>query len=76
MKGSDRMMLSKVTLPVARKIANLTQKELAKALDVSESTVANWEKGKSEPSVGQAIKIGEVTGIPYDKIIFLPKNTV
>lgn len=70
------MAIEKVTLPVARKIANLTQKELGSAVGVSESTVINWEKGRSEPTVIQAQKISEVTGIPLDSIIFLPSNTV
>ena len=70
------MAIEKVTLPVARKIANLTQKQLALAVGVSESTVINWEKGRSEPTVSQAIAIGEVTGIAYDNIIFLTSNTV
>lgn len=70
------MEIRKVTLPVARKIANLTQKGLANAVGVSESTVINWEKGRSEPTVTQAQQISKVTGIPLDSIIFLPKVTV
>lgn len=70
------MAIEKVTLPVARKIAGLTQKGLGSAVGVSESTVSNWEKGKSEPTVIQAHKISEATGIPLDCIIFLPLNTV
>ena len=70
------MAIEKVTLPVARKIANLTQKGLALAIGVSESTVINWEKGRSEPTINQAQKVSEVTGIPLDAIIFLPTNTV
>lgn len=68
------MVLSKVTLPVARKIANLTQKELAIRCGVSENTVVNWEKGRTEPSVSQAMMISEIVGIDLDDIIFLPKN--
>ena len=70
------MAIEKVTLPVARKIAGLTQKKLASAMEVSESTVINWEKGRAEPTVSQARKISEVTGIPLDCIIFLPVTTV
>jgi DNA-binding XRE family transcriptional regulator len=70
------MAIEKVTLPVARKIANLTQKKLAFMVGVSESTVINWEKGRSEPTISQAKAIGEATGLPYDNIIFLPSNTV
>ena len=70
------MAIEKVTLPVARKIANLTQKQLGLAVGVSESTVVNWEKGRTEPTVSQAKAIGEVTRIPYDNIIFLTADTV
>jgi DNA-binding XRE family transcriptional regulator len=66
----------KITLPAARKNANMTQKDLANACGVSESTVSNWEKGKTEPTVSQAKKIGELVGIHYDNIIFLPRTTV
>ena len=68
--------LEKITLPAARKLANLTQRELANRCNVSESTVINWEKGRTEPTISQAIKIGEVVGIHYDNIIFLPQDTV
>ena len=66
----------KITLAAARKNANMTQKDLAIACGVSESTVSNWEKGKSEPTVSQARKIGEVVGFHYDNIIFLTSVTV
>ena len=70
------MAIERITLPAARKMANLTQKDLAVACGVSESTVVNWEKGRTEPSVSQAQRIGEVCGIHYDDIIFLPQVTV
>ena len=70
------MVYEKVTLPVARKIAGLTQVDLATALEVSEGTVINWEKGRSEPTVSQAIQIAEAVNRPLDSIIFLPKNAV
>ncbi|MBQ8263207.1 MAG: helix-turn-helix transcriptional regulator [Oscillospiraceae bacterium] len=68
--------IEKLTLPAARKLANLTQRELASRCNVSESTVINWEKGRTEPTVSQAVKIGEAVGIYYDHIIFLPESTV
>ena len=70
------MVYEKVTLPVARKIAGMTQIDLATELNVSENTVINWEKGRSEPTVIQAMQIAEVVGRPLDSIIFLPKNAV
>lgn len=70
------MAIEKITLPAARKMANLTQKALGIRCGVSESTVSNWEKGKTEPTITQAKQIGEAVGVFYDDIIFLPKNTV
>lgn len=70
------MVYEKVTLPVARKIAGITQIGLANALNVSESTVINWEKGRSEPTVTQAQQIAEVVNRPLDCIIFLPESAV
>lgn len=70
------MEKKKYTLPVVRKMVEMTQKDLADAVGVSESTVSNWERGKTEPSISQAEKISEVTGVHYDSIIFLVKSTV
>lgn len=69
-------MFEKVTLPAARKIANLSQKALAEKVGVSESTVYNWEKGNTEPTVSQAKLIAEVCNRPLDSIIFLVSDTV
>lgn len=66
----------KVSLAVARKIAGMTQKQLAAALGVTESTLLRWEKGRGEPSIGQALQISELVGIPLDSIIFLTPTTV
>jgi len=66
----------KITLLAARKNARMTQKDLATACGVSVCTVSSWENGKTEPTVSQAQKIGEIVGIHYDNIIFLPRDTV
>lgn len=70
------MAIEKITLSAARKNVGLTQKGLAEACGVSESTVSNWEKGKSEPSISMAKIIAEACGVHYDDIIFLPSITV
>ena len=70
------MEMIKMTIPAARKNVNMTQKDLAEACGVSESTVSNWEKGKTEPTVSQAKRIGEVVGLHIDNIIFLTSHTV
>ncbi len=70
------MAIEKITLPAARKNARLSQKNLAVICGVSESTVHNWEKGRSEPTVSQAMKIADACGMDIDDIIFLPQVTV
>ena len=66
----------KITLAAARKNAKMTQKDLACACGVSESTVSNWESGRTEPTVSQAKMIGQVVHMHYDNIIFLSRVTV
>lgn len=70
------MAVHKLTIPAARKLRNMTQKDLAKCCGVSESTVTAWEKFRREPSVSQAKKIAEAVGLHYDDLIFLPEDTV
>ncbi len=59
-----------VTLASARVNANLTQKEVAKILKVSEATVNAWENGKTEPRISQARSLSELYKIPLNQIIF------
>ena len=61
----------KIILAAARVNANMNQREFAEFMGVDVSTVANWEKGKTEPSASQLRKISEVSGIPMD-FIFVP----
>ena len=70
------MAIEKITLLAARKMAGLTQRDFAIACGVSEGTVSRWEKGMKEPTISQARKIGEICGIHYDDIIFLPNVTI
>ena len=70
------MAIEKITMIAARKMAGMTQMELAKACGVSVGTVSRWEKGISDPTITQAKKIGEICGVHYDDIIFLPSITI
>ena len=70
------MAIEKITLIAARKMAGLTQRQMAEACGVSEGTVSRWEKGIKDPTITQARKIGEVCGVHYDDIIFLPTITI
>ena len=65
------MAIDKVTLPVARMIAKKTQEDLAKACKVSVSTISNWEKGVTEPSISEAYTYADAVGRHIDELIFL-----
>ncbi len=42
-----------------RRERGLTQKELAKAIDSKETTVASWEQGKSLPSIQMLYRLAK-----------------
>lgn len=61
----------KISLKAARVNANLTQKEVARKLDISDVTVINWENGKTAPTVKQIYSLCSLYGCTLDDI-FLP----
>ena len=52
-----------------RKSCNLTQKQVATALNVVESCYANWEQGRTEPNIDMLRKLGEIFGTSIDDLI-------
>ena len=52
-----------------RKKLNLTQKELAKILFVSESAVCKWEKDVAHPDITLLPKLAEVLGVSEHELI-------
>ena len=59
----------KKALPEYMKKANLNQRELAKAVGVSESTVHWWIIGKSFPRIDTIQKIADVLGCRTDDLL-------
>lgn len=58
-----------VTIEAARVNVGLTQQKMADLLHVNKTTVGNWEKGLSSPSLEQGREISEITGIPLDYLV-------
>jgi len=56
-------------LKEARKTCNLTQKQVATALNVVESCYANWEQGRTEPNIEMLRKLGEILKVNIDDLI-------
>ena len=75
-KGMGSVAIEKITMIAARKRVGLTQQEMAQACGVSAGTVSKWEKGIKDPTITQAKRIGEICGVHYDDILFLPKVTI
>lgn len=52
-----------------RKAQNMTQKELAERLFVSDKTVSKWERGLSLPNVSLLIPIADVLGVTVTELL-------
>ncbi len=52
-----------------RKDCFLTQKQVADKLGVVESCYANWEQGRTEPSIDNLRKLGEIFKIDIETLI-------
>lgn len=63
----------RITLKAARINVNLSQKEAAEQLHISNKTLCNWENGVSYPDAEQINAICKLYGVHYDNIIFLPE---
>lgn len=58
----------KISMAAARVNAELTQKELATVCEVSETTVFNWEKGKTPPKLKHLPLLEKAYGISLDYV--------
>ena len=48
---------------------NLSQREIAKKLNISQGTYNNWENGKTEPSIEDLIDISKYFKVSVDYLI-------
>jgi len=53
----------------ARRLAAFTQKQVAAKLGVVESCYANWEQGRTEPSISALRKLSTILDISIDELI-------
>ena len=59
-----------ITLKAARVNAGLKQTEAAAALNISKSTLANYEKYKTIPDIERSTQIAALYGCTVNDIIF------
>ena len=66
----------KISLKAARVNANLSQKQAAEKLGISNNTLSDWENGTRFPKVDKIPEICALYGVAYDNIIFLPSDSL
>lgn len=64
----------KISLASARVNAKLSQKEVCEAMKISNTTLSNWENGKTVPSITHVNELCELYGVSIDNLNFLPNN--
>lgn len=69
-------MLLKISIRSARVNVNLSQKEAADALGVSNKTLGNWENGITFPPADKIPAICDLYGVSYDNLNFLPTDSL
>ncbi|MBR1925484.1 MAG: helix-turn-helix transcriptional regulator [Clostridia bacterium] len=57
------------SLKQARQKNKMTQAKLAEMLNLSPQSVSKWEKGLSEPSVGDIIKLADIFNMSIDNLL-------
>ena len=66
----------KISLKAARINAGLSQKDVARALNVSNKTIHSWENGTTFPGADKIDALCELYNVSYDDINFLPTNSL
>lgn len=66
--------MGKISLKAARVNKDLSQKEAAKRLKVSNKTLCSWEKGTTFPKPQHIDAICDLYGVKYDDLCFLSSN--
>ena len=56
-------------LKILRKKNRITQRELANALHISQTSVSKYERGESEPDLEMVIKMSDFFGVTIDEFI-------
>jgi transcriptional regulator with XRE-family HTH domain len=67
--GENMQKTFELFLKEKRQEKNLTQKELAKILFVSESAVSKWEKDVAHPDITLLPKLAETLGVTEHELI-------
>ena len=67
-------MKRKGTLKQLRMFAGLTRKDLAQKLGKSDSTIQNWENGRTQPNANDIVKLEQVLNIKWSDVILMQND--
>ena len=56
-------------ISAARKESNMTQQELAVKLNVSRSTISNWEVGRNYPDLDMIVELSDIFNLSLDELL-------
>lgn len=59
----------KLNLKEARKKRNVTQKELAEAIDIDRTAISHYENGRMIPSLERLVEISKVLDVTLDELV-------
>ena len=49
--------------------AGWSQEFVARQMGVSRATIVNWERGNTEPSISEAVKLAKLFGITVEELL-------
>ena len=49
--------------------AGWSQEFVARQIEVSRATIVNWERGNTEPSISEAVKLAKLFGITVEELM-------
>lgn len=49
--------------------AGWSQEFVARQMEVSRATIVNWERGNTEPSISEAVKLAKLFGITIEELM-------
>ena len=58
-----------IRLTELRLLENLTQKQLAEHLNISQGNLCDWEKGRSEPDIQRLIQLADFFNVSLDYLM-------
>ena len=59
------------TVKELRQAMNITQKEIAKQMNVAQSTVCRWEGGNAKPPIDKIVKLAEILNVTVEELAYI-----